>query len=413
MDTQAPTPSPENYSAIAKALHWVLAILILGLLCLGFYMGKMEFSSTKMTVIMLHKSFGMTVLGLVVLRLVWRFVRPPPAPLSSHAPWEKILSKTVHLLLYLAMIGMPLSGWVMTSAAEYPVNFFGLFDIPLIAPKDEGLAGLAEEVHEYTAFMLYAAVGLHFLGAAKHHIVDKDATLRRIGGNTGFIVIGTVLLLAITYFIADKLFLSAVPHDHSTHSHAPQTAAEPIVDTATTAPADSDVWIIDPESSYIRFTFKQYGQDVHGEFGNFKGRIVFDPEALENAQADIMIDTATITTGSDSRDKQAQSDEWFAVEKYPLAVFKTESFAHIEANQYTARGNLTIRGETLPIIMPFSLDIIKTEDGTQRAVMVSQISLMRLDFGVGQGEWEKEDAIANEVAVDILVNASRGSSIMP
>lgn len=371
-------------------------------------MGKMEFSSTQMTVIMLHKSFGMTVLGLVILRLIWRFIHPPPPPLASHAPWEKILSKLVHLLLYLAMIGMPVSGWVMTSAAEYPVNFFGLFDIPMIAPKDEGLAGLAAELHEYFAFMLYAAIGLHFLGAAKHHIIDKDITLRRMGGNTAFIGIGALLLLVISYFVADKLFFAAAPHDHSTHSHAPVAAAEPNgTSIATSIAKDPDLWIINPETSYIRFTFKQYGQDVQGQFADFKGRIIFDPEDLESAEADIMIDTNSITTGSDSRDDQAKSDEWFGVEEYPLSVFKTESFTHIEANQYTARGNLTIRGETLPIVLPFSLDITETEDGTQQAAMISQISLMRLDFGVGQGEWEAEDAIADEVAIDIVVNASR------
>ena len=191
------------------------------------------------------------------------------------------------------------------------------------------------------------------------------------------------------------------------HSHAPVVAAQQIADQGGNAAVDSDVWVINPETSYIRFAFKQYGQDVQGEFADFKGRIIFDPEALEASQADIMIDTASITTGSDSRDEQAKSGEWFEVEDYPLAVFKTESFTHIEANQYTARGNLTIRGETLPIVLPFSLDITKIEDGTQQAVMVSQIALMRLDFGVGQGEWEEEDAIANEVAIDIVVNASR------
>ena len=407
MKRQAPLLPYERYTVLAKALHWALAALILGLLCLGFYMGKMEFSSTKMTVIMLHKSFGMSVLGLVILRVIWRLVRPPPAPLDSHAPWEKILSKTVHLLLYLAMIGMPLSGWVMTSAAEYPVNFFGLFDIPMIAPKDEGLAGLAGELHEYFAFMLYAAIGLHFLGAAKHHIVDKDMTLRRMGGNTGIVVIGALFLLAITYFVVDALFFSAEKNESS------EIASTQIAGQADNDAQDSDVWVINPESSYIRFTFQQYGQDVQGEFGEFKGRIVFDPGALQDAQADIMIDTASITTGSDSRDEQAKSGEWFGTEDYPLVVFKTESFTHIEANQYTARGNLTIRGQTMPIVLPFSLDFTEIEDGTQQAVMVSQIALMRLDFGVGQGEWEKEDAIANEVAIDIVVNASRASQNTP
>lgn len=402
MKRRAPLLPYERYTVLAKTLHWALAALILGLLCLGFYMGKMEFSSTKMTVIMLHKSFGMTVLGLVILRIIWRFVRPPPAPLASHAHWEKILSKTVHLLLYLAMIGMPISGWIMTSAAEYPVNFFGLFDIPMIAPKDEGIAGLAGEIHAYFAFMLYAAIGLHFLGAAKHHIVDKDLTLRRMGGNIGIVIVGAALLLVITYFVADELFFAA---EESSASEVIVSGA--VAQQITYAAADSDVWVINPESSYIRFAFKQYGQDVQGEFGEFKGRIVFDPEALEDAQADIMIDMSSISTGSESRDEQAKSAEWFGVEEFPLAVFKTESFTHIEANQYTARGNLTIRGQTLPIVLPFSLDFTEIEDGTQQAVMVSQIALMRLDFGVGQGEWETEDAIANEVAIDIVVNASR------
>ncbi|MAE51763.1 MAG: hypothetical protein CMH27_08125 [Micavibrio sp.] len=423
MNTQAPLTPDQQYTTFAKAMHWIIAILILGLLCIGFLMGDMEFGPSKMTVIMLHKSFGMTVLGLVILRMAWRFLNPPPAPLASHNVLEKILSKLVHLLLYIGMIGMPVSGWVMSSAAEYPIDFFGLFDFPMITSKDEALAEQAEEMHELFAFFIYFAIGLHFLGAAKHHLFDKDITLRRMSGNTAFLAIGAILLLGAGILVGNDLWGSSGKHGHDDYATAHQdehSSRENLVknlpgnngrvtdpDNANGGDGDEWLWTIDPEQSFIRFRFQQYGQDIQGEFEAFKGRIEFNPNDLEASHVNIMIDTASITTGSGDRDEQAKSNDWFAVEEYPLAIFTGESFAHVEENRYTVRGDLTIRGQSLPVVLPFSLEISKKDDGDEFAYMVSQIILMRLDFNVGQGEWESGDVIGNEVLVDIVVTANR------
>lgn len=410
MTSQAPLPAASPaYSQPAKILHWLIALLILGLLVMGFLMGTMAFGPAKMSVIMLHKSFGVTVLGLVILRILWRFAHPPPPPLSGHASWEKFLSKLIHVFLYFAMIAMPLSGWIMSSAADYPVNFFGLFDLPLIAPKDEALGHKAGAVHEILAIALYFAVGLHFVGAAKHHLLDKDATLARMGGNLVFLVAGAALLLAASYLVGNK-YLMPKPQAGHGEAAAP-TTSQPAAQTATQATTQPDenaaLWHIVPEQSSIQFKFLQYGQKVQGQFNAFKGRILFDPDNLAAAEAHIVIEAQSISTGSEDRDAQARSADWFGVEEFPLAVFQSESFAHIEGDQYTARGDLTIRGAVMPIVLPFTLEMSENKDGVRSAKMDAHIALMRLDFGVGQGEWESTDSIGNDVEVDIVLHVTK------
>jgi len=292
-----------------------------------------------------------------------------------------------------------------------------LFDLPLIAPKSEELAEQAEEIHELFAYFIYCAIGLHFIGAAKHHLLDKDETVRRMGGNTVFLLLGALLLLGVALFIANDVLGESDEHDHAEHSHEePESYNEKKANpekvvSEENAQIDSTeevpLWIINPDESFIRFKFQQYGQDVQGEFDKFKGRIEFDSEDLAASQVDIMIDATSISTGSEDRDEQAKSDAWFDVDEFPLAVFKSESFAEVGPNQYTTRGNLTIRGHTMPIVLPFSLEIAEKEGGSKQAQMLSQITLMRLDFGIGQGEWESEDEIGNEVMVDILVTATQ------
>ena len=193
----------QNYNAVSKVFHWSVALLILGLLIVGFWMGGLE-PPFKFQVYGVHKALGMVVIGLGVLRIVWKHSSKSPESLSAHKQWEKVLSKTIHIVLYLLIIAMPLSGWVMSSAGGYPVSFFGLFEFPSNVEKDPEIGKLANQTHEILAYALLICVGLHIVGALKHHVIDKDETLNRMSGNLVLVILGLVALAAAAFFPAQN-----------------------------------------------------------------------------------------------------------------------------------------------------------------------------------------------------------------
>lgn len=359
-------------------------------------MSDLEYSPLKGTVYGFHKALGITVLLLALMRVVWTLSTPRPHHLETHAVWEIYLSRVIHILLYIGMIGMPLSGWVMSSAGDHAVPFFGLFNLPAIVPKDEALFRLSKDVHEITGFALVGAIGLHFAGALKHHLIDKDFTLRRMGGNLLIAGAGGLLLLKTVLIIGEGFM--AAPVELSPPVQEQAELAKNDVVSVTSAPQ----WIIDKPASAIGFYFTQYGQPVSGSFGGFDGTIRFDPANLPDSLADIRIQTASISTGDAGRDEQARGAEWFDSATYPDIHFMTKGFTHEGDNRYSAMGTLTIRDVSTDITLPFTLDI----DGN-RALMKADLVLKRLDFGVGQGEWAAVDAIGGDVTIAINLSADR------
>lgn len=169
------------YGAGAKGFHWALALLVIGLLALGLFMTNVDVGNAlKFKLFFWHKSFGITVLFLVALRLGWRLYNKQPGALPGHKKWEKRLAKFTHFFLYFAMFTMPLSGWIMSSAKHYSVSVFGWFTLPHITPESKELARAAVQFHETMAWIFIALVALHVAGAIKHHVIDKDDTLRRM-----------------------------------------------------------------------------------------------------------------------------------------------------------------------------------------------------------------------------------------
>lgn len=173
-----------RYSAVAVFLHWAIAFLIIGMLVLGLTMSGYP-TKYKFLAYNLHKSFGITVLVLSLLRLVWRIIHRPPALPESMKPWEKNAAHLGHWGLYFLMIAMPLSGWIMVSAdAKYPTVFFSLFQVPqfpLPAAYDtHATHERFEWLHYWLAIGAIALVSGHALAALKHHFINRDSVLRRM-----------------------------------------------------------------------------------------------------------------------------------------------------------------------------------------------------------------------------------------
>ncbi|MEQ8164839.1 MAG: cytochrome b [Alphaproteobacteria bacterium] len=172
--------SSESWGAVARIFHWTIFIVIAGLLVVGVLMTDMPDGPDKGELYGLHKSFGAVLLALVLLRLGWRLMNVRPDLPGHMKSWEATLAKANHLVLYVVIILMPVSGIVMSQAAGFPVSVFGLFELPTFVEKSKELGGLAHSIHYWTGWTIVALVALHIAGALKHHLVYKDNVLRRM-----------------------------------------------------------------------------------------------------------------------------------------------------------------------------------------------------------------------------------------
>lgn len=173
------------------------------------------------------------------------------------------------------------------------------------------------------------------------------------------------------------------------------------------------LWTIDHDKSSLTFDSKQMGAAFTGTFSAYDGEIRFDPQDLEHSSAAIAVDIASLTTGSEERDGYVRAPQWFDAASFPQAHFVTTAFeTGAEENAYIAKGDLTIRGVTLPVTLPFTLSF--SEDGTQ-AHMKGTLTLNRLDYGVGQGEWKDTSMVpdAVRVAVDLHVTKEKAPVTAP
>ncbi len=172
--------TPLRWNRVGMLLHWVIALLIIGLATVGLLMGDLANGPLKMTAYQLHKSTGITVLALVALRLVWRLAHRAPPPVVGTSTWQQRGTTATHVLLYAMMFVMPISGWLFSSAGNHPFKWYGLFTVPALSGPNADLKQRAIAVHEYGFYVLAALVLLHTLAALKHHFFDKDATLARM-----------------------------------------------------------------------------------------------------------------------------------------------------------------------------------------------------------------------------------------
>lgn len=170
--------SQTRYGFIAILFHWLMAVLIIALLALGLYMINLPKGLEKTTLYGWHKEYGFLVLILVNLRFIWRLANKMPR--LSMPLFQQIMAKLVHWALYLFMFAMPISGWLISSAAGVRVSFFGLFSLPNLIPPKLELVSLFKMAHEWFAYSLIAIIILHTLAAFKHHLIDKDDILTRI-----------------------------------------------------------------------------------------------------------------------------------------------------------------------------------------------------------------------------------------
>jgi len=177
------TNTKDHYGTVAILLHWSMAILMIGLVALGLYMVALPdvgFNTKKITLIIYHKEIGLLVFVLFAVRLAWRVTQLLPQ-LVGHLPdWQKIAVRFVHLSFYALMLGLPVSGLLMSSAAGIPVSFFGLFTLPDLISYDDYQFKQLIVIHKWLAYALIICILIHAGAALRHHFIFKDDTLRKM-----------------------------------------------------------------------------------------------------------------------------------------------------------------------------------------------------------------------------------------
>lgn len=428
----------DRYATVAIVLHWTIAAMILVQVMLA---GRMEDRTPEaFAVTQLHKSVGITILLLSLVRLTWRLLNPPPPMPATMARWEKLLAAVTHAGFYVVMIGMPLTGWLMvsTSRIEIPTLLYGLVPWPDLPGTDalsrearETWRKIGEAGHDLIVKGFYGLIALHVAGALKHQLFSRDEpVLARMapGARAGrwmeprlaLIALGAAAAAAFGALVAPPVPGVSAPPGPPAQAIEPAGAPETApADAAAVAsaesaqaeseaaqagpvpPAEPVVWRLE-DGSRIEFETSWGGAKIEGEFRSFTADIRFSPEALDRSRVSVSIDVASVTTGDAQRDGALPGYDFFNAGEHPKATFVADRFEKAGEDRYVAHGSLTLRGVSRPLRLPFELKI----DG-DRARVRGETSLDRTAFGVGQGEFASTDQVPAQVKVEVDVRARR------
>lgn len=173
--------TPTKYGLVSIALHWLVALVVIGLFVLGLWMTELEYyDAWYERGPDLHKSIGVLLFFAMAFRLVWRWLNPVPRPEPTHTAWERRLAGVAHVLLYVLPFATMIAGYLISTADGRPIDVFGLFSVPATLSGGENQEDIAGEIHEVLAFLLIGLSVLHALAALKHHFIDRDRTLTRM-----------------------------------------------------------------------------------------------------------------------------------------------------------------------------------------------------------------------------------------
>lgn len=389
-----------DYGGVTKVFHWLTALLMFTVIPLGVVANNLPFDTDaqlafKAQLFSFHKTLGIILFAVATLRILWALTQRKPSDMHPERLMESGLAALVHWLLYISLVVVPLSGWVHHAATTgfAPILLPIGQDLPLV-PKSEAVASLFARLHWLWTKILVGAILLHILGALKHHIIDKDATLRRMwfGATELPEFIGQTphkrapMVAFALYIGATGIAGAAGLLSHSEHSQ-PAVALEEVA---------SDWAVLDGN---IDIEISQLGSAVRGSFAEWTSQITFDQDATNGEAGSVttVIAIPSLTLGSVSA--QAMDRDFFDADTFPTAEFVATIL--LEDGQYSANGTLAIKGNSVPITLPFTL---RTDDDL--AEMTGEITLDRRDFLIGQSMAD-ESSVGFDVKVSLRVLARR------
>ncbi len=375
---------PAVYGGIARILHWVIAVLVIQLLIVGNTMVDLPLvSQDKFWLFQLHKSLGFTLLGLMALRIVWRLTHPAPGLPGGMGLLQRLAAHGTHFAFYALLVLMPLAGWAIVSTSPLPIPtlLWGVIPIPhlpfldgMARPDRIALSHLLMTLHALGGKLMIALIVLHVAAALYHHFWVRDGLLARmIPGLRGPANSAVALAMLISCLV---------------------------LVTPPAAAAGAPAWTLDPATSTLKFEASIGGQAVAGGITMFTAVIRFDPATPEATAISIDIDVASLATGTAQVDATLQAPEWFDIAKHPKASFRATAAKQLGEGSYELLGELTLKGVTKPVVLPFALAL----DGAT-AKVTGSVTLDRNQFGVGAGQ--AAAAVAPEVRVILDLTATR------
>jgi cytochrome b561 len=401
------TASPQRYTTVAIALHWAIAISIIGMIFGGWYMTDLpDGAPGQYALYQFHKSLGITILLLTVARILWRVMNPPPALPGDMKTSEKALSHLVHMGFYALMIILPLTGWLYSSVSvkiDVPTVLYGVIswpDVPFVEGlKTEAGSGAVNQAHGLLAWVALALVALHLAGVIKHEFGSESGVLERmapglLGPYEGPKVQGRGILVAFGSALGLLVLVAGA---------TPVLTALSGSNQAVSAEANFEAnWSVNYDASSIAFSGTHDGNAYSGAFGNWDAAIQFDPDNVTSAEARVTVSTGSAEASQKLYTDSLKSPEWFNVAAFPSASVEILDIQEAGDGLYNSTARLTLKELTVDTAFPFSLEI----DG-DTARMTGAAIFQRTALDLGQASDPGADWVAEDVTVDVIVEATR------
>ncbi|MEK7343998.1 MAG: YceI family protein [Pseudomonadota bacterium] len=406
----------QRYSRAAMLLHWTIAALLAFQIAVGWALE--DLGARGFALYQLHKSVGIAILALTLLRIAVRYWKPRPPKLEGG--WQGALANAVHVGLYAFMLGAPLTGWALVSTAKVkvPTLLFGVLPLPHL-PLPAAAHEVAENGHGMLAWIGIALLALHVAGALRHHLLMRDGLLwRMVPGRSPLLLIALPALLLVGFAAGRAILPGAqpAPPPAPVEAAAPENIAD--AEPANLAQADNaaanaaepaaaeeepagppPAWAVQP-GGRIGFSVGNDGETISGSFAKWTAAIVMDPDHPESADIKVTIDVGSASVGDAYKDGMLPGDEFFAAAAHPTATFTARGAEATGPGRYRASGTLTLKGVSKPQTIRFTLagkDMTRTVTGSA--------TVARAAFGVGNGDSSK--GLGPQVSVDFRFTAKK------
>lgn len=414
------TNAHDRYGAVTKSFHWLTALLILSAIPLGLIANDIAHAirdpniattdadiSRAAFLFSLHKTIGVTVFFVALARILWAMTQTKPGLLNGDKPLEAWAADTAHWLLYGSLMAVPLTGWVHHAATTGFAPIWWPFgqSLPFV-PKDEGLAHTFGALHQLFNYVLWLSLAAHIAGALKHHVIDKDATLRRmLPGGVSALPTDSQPGHSKAFLTALVVWAAALGTGGALGYFSHEAEVEPAAEAQTAVPADDpdpateqaeNAWTVTDGS--LGLTVKQMGSDVEGQFGNWTAEIIYAENPDSNGKhgtVDVTVTISSLTLGSVTSD--AKGTDYLDAAGHPTATFSADLLSADDG--HVATGTLTIKGNFVPVEMPFELTI----DG-DTATASGGLTVDRRNFGIGSDD---EGNVAASVAIRFELTAKQ------
>lgn len=387
-----------KYTHVAILIHWLTALFIIGLLAIGKYMVGLDATDPlRFTLTQSHKTFGILVLALSVLRILWRLTHKAPPHPTGAPGWEKFCANASHLAFYALIFILPLSGWAMVSVSTLNIDtiLFNRIELPHL-PLIEWL-GLADadaqktwehhfhEAHHVAGYVLIGLLVVHIGAALKHHFIDKDDVLNRMKPRWNdpafWNVVAVPFIAVVIGFYAQNYLLNP---DKGSNSGSLVAQSSSVSLQATVSGGTTDI-----------------------NFGtvNVVANLNLDDPGSSSLEA--TVDTGTVSSGNLQVEGSLPNSDWFDVANHPQATFVADSFAlGQKLNTIDITGHLTVKGNSVPV--NFTLAIEPATD-TEPSKASTQFHVDRFALKLGESSQPDDTWVGNTVIVLVEFELSAGS----